>query len=311
MNYPVFFEPKNSLRLFGLQDKLNFLKHLYSKKNLPNVLLFSGNKGSGKSTLVNHFLYSIFDSLNYDIKNFCLSDNTTFHNQFKNNIFSNIIYLNGSNFKSIKVDDIRNLKTKIFQSTIFEKDRFIILDDIELFNHNSLNALLKIIEEPSKNNYFFLINNKSKPLLQTIKSRALEMKIFLKENQRIEIIEKLIKLFKIELILDPKTSKLSPGNFLRFNHICKDNNIHLTNDLVENLSIILQLYKKDKDISYINLAFFLSDCYFINLSDKSIFNNNEIYEIKSYVFQNLNNFKLYNINQNTLLNALSEKLNYG
>ena len=27
--------------------------------------------------------------------------------------------------------------------------RFIILDDVELFNNNSLNALLKMIEEPS------------------------------------------------------------------------------------------------------------------------------------------------------------------
>ena len=62
--------------------------------------------------------------------------------------------------KSIKVDDIRNLKSKILQSSIIDKDRFIILDDVELFNINSLNALLKIIEEPNKKNYFILINNK-------------------------------------------------------------------------------------------------------------------------------------------------------
>ena len=42
-------------------------------------------------------------------------------------------------------------------------DRFIIFDDVELFNHNSLNALLKLIEEPTKKNYFLLINNKSRP----------------------------------------------------------------------------------------------------------------------------------------------------
>ena len=35
------------------------------------------------------------------------------------------------------------------------KPRFIIFDDVELFNNNSLNALLKIIEEPSKNNFFY------------------------------------------------------------------------------------------------------------------------------------------------------------
>ena len=40
---------------------------------------------------------------------------------------------------------------------MIDSDRFIVLDDIELFNVNSLNALLKIIEEPSKKNYFILL----------------------------------------------------------------------------------------------------------------------------------------------------------
>ena len=60
MNYPSFFDSKNSLNLFGLEDDFNFLSNLYLKKRLPKVLLFSGKKGSGKSTLINHFLYSIF-----------------------------------------------------------------------------------------------------------------------------------------------------------------------------------------------------------------------------------------------------------
>ena len=37
-----------------------------------------------------------------------------------------------------------NLK-RIFHESIIGRDKFIILDDIELFNTNSLNALLKII----------------------------------------------------------------------------------------------------------------------------------------------------------------------
>ena len=77
------------------------------------------------------------------------------------------------------------------QSSIIDKDRFVILDDIELFNINSLNALLKIIEEPGNNNYFVLINNKTKPLLDTIKSRTLDVKIILSEDDRITIIKKL------------------------------------------------------------------------------------------------------------------------
>ena len=36
------------------------------------------------------------------------------------------------------------------------------MDDIEMFSTNSLNALLKLIEEPTKLNYFIFINNKKK-----------------------------------------------------------------------------------------------------------------------------------------------------
>jgi DNA polymerase-3 subunit delta' len=308
MNNPIFFDSKNSLSLFGLDKNFEFISKLYSNQNLPRVIMFSGNKGSGKATLINHFLYSIFDIENYDLENLITSGNSIFLKQFQNNIFSNIIYISGADFKSMKIEDIRNLKKIILQSTISNKDRFIIFDDIELFNHNSLNALLKTIEEPSKKNYFFLINNKSKPLLETIKSRTIEIKIFLDESQRLEIIDKLVSYYKLDLVLNPKSSQLSPGNFVKYNHICKEHDILPTNDFVENLTLLINLYKKNKDILYINLAFFIGNCYFQHLKKNNLFKNDKIFEIKNYIFSSLNSFMLYNINQNTLINAINDKI---
>jgi len=311
MIYPTFFESKSSQNLFGLENYFNFISKLYLKQNLPKVIMLTGNKGIGKATFVNHFLHSIFDIKNYNLEKFTKSKNSTFSNQFQNNIFSNIIYISGADFKSVKVEDIRNLKTKILKSAISNKDRFIVFDDIELFNHNSLNALLKIIEEPSEKNYFFLINNKSKPLLETIKSRAIEIKIILTENQRLEIIDKLVTFLKLELVLDPKTSKLSPGNFVKFNYMCKEYNISPSNDLVDNLSKLLDLYKKNKNILFINLALFIVDHYFIFLKDKNLLNKDKIFEIKNYISENLNSLIMYNINQNSFINAVTEKLKHG
>ena len=37
MNYPAFFNSKNSLNLFGLQSDLNFIQDLYSKKITQSV----------------------------------------------------------------------------------------------------------------------------------------------------------------------------------------------------------------------------------------------------------------------------------
>ncbi len=308
MILPVYFDPKKSLTLFNLSDHFNFLKKLYLQKKMPKVLMLSGKKGSGKSTLINHLMYFIFDK-NYNDKTLELKTKSVFHNHFINNIFSNIIYLSGSNYKETKIEDIRNLKTKIFQSSISNLPRFIIFDDVDLFNNNSLNALLKIIEEPTKNNFFLLINNKSKPLLATIKSRCLEINIFLKEQQIMSIINFLLKKFGIEKIIDPKISQLTPGNFIKFNYICNENKISIDDDLIKNLEILLNLFKKDKNTIYIDMMLFLTDNYFNNLQNRNSLSNKKIVEYKSFVFENINKFFLYNLNQNAFLNNVNNKIN--
>ena len=311
MDYPKYFNPKNSLQLFGLKKNFIFLSSLYLKDKLPKVLMLSGSKGVGKSTLINHLLFSIFDERNYNKTKYALSDSSSLYKKLESGIFQNILHLKGSDFKSLKVDDIRNLKSIILQSTMINKERFIILDDIELFNKNSLNALLKVIEEPNKRNYFFLINSKTKPILDTIKSRSLEVKIILNENERIKTIKELIKFHNIEVILDPESSKLTPGNFLKFNYAFNEYDISQTNNFTDNLSKLLNLYKKNKDILFFDIIFYLTEIYFKNLNDQKILKNDKIFELKSFVLGNLNKYLTLNLNQNSLINAINNKLKYG
>ena len=307
MNIAEYNDPKNSLVLFGLGSKLDFLIELYNSNKLPKVLMISGKKGVGKFTLINHFLSYIYDQDNYDLQNKSINHETQFYKQYLNNIFSNIVYLPGDNFKNIKIEDIRDLKSTILKTTISKKERFIILDDIELFNINSLNALLKIIEEPFSNNYFILINNKTKPLIETIYSRSLEVKILLTNETRLKVIESLIKRNNLEVFIDFNSSNLTPGNFLSFNKIFKENKINVGEDYLKNLETLLTLYKKTKNMNLINVILFLTDSYFYNLQEIND-NIEKISEEKSFVISNINKFVEYNLNQNSLINAISSKL---
>ena len=309
MTFPIYFDSKKSLSLNGLYENLNFLKNLYNKKKLPKVLMISGKKGLGKSTLLNHLMFNIFDEKNYNTKTYELANKSTFYNQFINNIHPNIIFLSGSDFKNVKIEDIRNLKKKISQTSISNQPRFIIFDDVELFNNNSLNALLKTIEEPTINNYFLLINNQSKPLIETITSRCLDIKIFLNKKKRLDIIGSLIEKFNINSVIDPVTSDLSPGQFLKFNYICDENNISLDGNFINNLTVLLNLYKKDKNIIFIDMISFLTDNYFNILRQKNLFTSEKIIEYKRFVLDNINKFFLYNLNQNALLNNINSKIN--
>ena len=309
MTYSPYFDSKKSLKLFGLIDNFNLIKNLYITKKLPKVLMLTGKKGSGKSTLINHLMFYIFDQKNYQEKENVLKTDSAFYNQFINNIFSNIIYLSGSNFKNIKIDDIRNLKIQISKTSISEKPRFIIFDDVELFNINSLNALLKVIEEPSKNNFFLLINNKSKPLIETIKSRCLDVQIILNEQTRLDIIKSLITRFEINPVIDPLTSKLTPGNFIIFNYIFENNKISPDSKYLKNFNILLDLYKKNKEVIYIDMMIFLTDSYLNKLKNNNSFNNEKILEYKTFIYENINKFFLYNLNPNSLLNTINSKIN--
>ncbi len=307
MTFDNFYDPKKTSRLIGYEEEFNFLIRLIKLKKFPKVLMITGEKGIGKSTLVNHLMHYYFDNNFYDLNRNTFKKNI-FHNQLCNNIFQNIIYLNGSNFSKIKIDDIRNLKNKLSQSNGSKNMRFIILDDAEIFNTNSHNALLKLIEEPGNNNHFILINNKIRPLLATIKSRCIEMKFTLNNKKKNDIISFLSDYFDEEIILEKNVLNISPGNFILFNHFFLTNNIKFEDGLLLNIEKILNFYKKEKNIFYKHVLLFYIE---YNLKKDNFFNYNNknlFFQNRNFIIKKINEFFLYNLSQNTLLNSLENKL---
>ncbi len=303
--------PKNSLVLFEIEKNLEYLVNLIEIDKFPKVLMLSGRKGEGKFTLINHFLSYFFDKDNYELKKRKINIDSNFYKQYLNNTFPNIHYLSGEIYNNVKIDNIRDLKSSILKTSILNKKRFIVLDDVEQFNINCLNALLKIIEEPTKNNYFVLINNKTKPLIETIHSRSLEIRLKLNNQSKKKIISSLIQHYNINATPDLDLLDLTPGNFIRFNKICIENSINIKDNILKNLEKIFEKFRKNKDKNYINLIFTLVDFYFKELLSERSINFYTIIRKRSFFISNIQKFLMYNLNQKSLINELNRELSSG
>ena len=302
--------PVNQLSLFGHHiEFLNFIE-LYRNNKLPNKILLSGEKGIGKSTLAYHLINHILsfdEEHSYDAKNFKINPD--------NKSFKLVLNKSNPNFISIDVDDdkknidinqIRNLILILNKSSFNSKPRFVLIDNIELLNINSVNALLKIIEEPNENIYFMLINN-NKKILPTLKSRCLNYKIHLTSNQSFDITNKILDQNFLNLINDQMINHYStPGSILNLLDFANKNNIDLKDidlkDLIKKI-LVEKNYKKDQFIKY--LLYTLMEIYFRkNIS----INNNKLLSLQNYFLKKINNTKIFNLDDETLFMEFEDRV---
>lgn len=306
MTLAQIFDFKKTPELIGYENKFIFFKDLIEKNKLPKTIMLSGCKGIGKSTFINHLMYLYFDKDNYSLNKNSFNPESSFSKKYSNNLFDNIVYLNGENYKNVRVEDIRKLKVELYKTPHKKDKRFIILDDIEVFNLNSLNALLKIIEEPNNDNYFILINNTSKPLIETIKSRCIEFKFLLNKINNDKILNFLIQKYNHKLILDKDLVKVSPGNFLKFNYLFNEK-LKYDDSYSKNCRIILDLYKKEKDNFYKELIIYFTD-YYLQMNIYKKLNREKFIINRKKIIKSINEFFSYNLSQNTLMNSLDANL---
>ena len=302
--------PINQLSLFGHHIEFSNFIELYKNNKLPNKILLSGEKGIGKSTLAYHLINHILsfdEEYSYDAKNFKINPD--------NKSFKLVLNKSNPNFISIDVDDdkksidinqIRNLILTLNKSSFNTKPRFVLIDNIELLNINSVNALLKIIEEPNENIYFMLINN-NKKILPTLKSRCLNYKINLTSNQSFDITNKILDQNVLNLINDQMINYYStPGSILNLLDFANKNNVDLKDiDLKDLIKQILmeKKYKKDQFIKY--LIYSLIEIYFRkNISVKNI----KLLSVQNYFLKKINNTKIFNLDDETLFMEFEDRV---
>ena len=303
----MIIKPSTQTNLYELNHELINLINLYKKRNLPNKILLSGQKGIGKSTMAYHLINYILsenEEFSYDIRNYKINENNKSYKLIQNRTNPNFILIDViDEKKKIDIKQIRNLIINLNKPSFNKKPRIILLDNIELLNNNSINALLKTLEEPGKNVFFILINN-NKKILETLKSRCLNFNIFLSNKQSNEILKKLINSEKYNLIHEDLLNYyFTPGKIFNLIKFSEENDIDLFNmDLHELLSFIIDksLYKNDIYIK--NYIFELIEVFISkNISNKS-------FEFFNYFINKINNTKKFNLSEETLFLEFREKV---
>lgn len=247
--------PFNQTKLYGLDIFFDELKTLADNEKLPTKILFTGYKGCGKCTLALHLINYILsknEEFKYDILNNQIDENNKSYKLILNSSSPNFYYINlKKDKKTIDVNQIRELINFCNKSSFNNLPRFILIDNSEFLNLNSSNALLKILEEPNEGIFFILINN-SKNILPTIKSRCLNYRINLSNDQTLNIVNNLINddIFKF-VDKDLLNYYFSAGDILNIYNFSIESKLDFSEMNISNLIQIIikdKIYKKDTQL---------------------------------------------------------------
>ena len=299
-------QPYNQTKLYGLDKYFNQFKDLYKSKKLPNKILLSGPKGTGKSTLSYHlinYIFSLHEENPYKTKDFMINDENQSFRLIQQNVNPNFTLLDVTpEKKNIDIKQVRQLITNMTKTSLNTKPRFVLIDNIEFLNLNSINALLKILEEPSENTYFILINNCIK-ILSTLKSRCLEFKITLSNLESLNVAKKLI-----DTNIDEQINKdlinyyFTPGKIYNLIKFSNEFDIDIKNLGLKDLIYLIidqRYYKKDSSIRY--LIFELIEFYLR-------YNLNSKFSTYNYFVRKIENLKKFNLDQESFFLELKSKM---
>jgi len=82
------------------------------------------------------------------------------------------LYAASRKSSTISINQVRSLSEWTSQTSMGDGKRFIIIEALEDTNTSARNSLLKMLEEPAKDTYFFLISEYPGRIMQTILSRV-------------------------------------------------------------------------------------------------------------------------------------------
>ena len=306
-------EPSENTSIYGYKYFFNEIIQLYNNRKMPNKILLSGKKGSGKSTFAYHlvnFFLSKDEELKYDlIENKINSENRSFK-LLQNNSHPNFYLIDLlAEKKNIDVAQIRGMISYTNKSTFNNQDRFIMIDNVEYLNKNSINALLKIIEEPNENIYFILIANSEKNILPTLKSRCIKFKIHFSFDETVNICNQTLNQNILnELNHDLINYYCTPGEIIKLVQFAEEKQINLKDhDVSSIISLIIENTYYKKNIFIKNLLINFIELFLLKRY-KTSNNKNFLLNFYQSFIQKINNTEKFNLDEESLFLEFKSKI---
>tara|TARA_B110000438_G_C15760562_1_gene627091 strand:+ start:402 stop:1352 length:951 start_codon:yes stop_codon:yes gene_type:complete len=307
--------PQKQIKLYEFKNLFTLFANLYKKNKLPHVVMLTGPQGIGKATFAYHlinFILSENEKKSYSFENYEIDPNNSSFNLIQENIHPNFFKLDVDNDSEIiKIEQIRILLKFLNKSSYSKNLKIVLIDNAEYLNINSSNALLKSLEESSSNTFFFIINNESHQVIETIKSRAIQFNFHLNLSQKINVYKSICGKINSEYTDEDVENFLyfeTPGNLVKYQYLFEENNLNIFKDIYQCILFLIDKYKSKKNNEMLRLLTLLIEKYYNNLSISNFSEVNTHYINKNKISILINDMKKFNLDKKNTFFNISEIL---
>ena len=288
-----------SKELFIFKKEINFISNLYINKKLPQTILFTGEKGIGKLNAAYHLINFILSK--DEVNEYCITTNkinskNKTYNLLLKNIHPNLFLISlKDKKKNIDIEQIKNMKNFLNITSFNNKPKIVLIDGSEYLNLSSSNSLLKSLEESLYNVFFILVHDIKKNLLSTIKSRCIQFKFFLNNDDHEKRINDILDNQFNDLSSDFKNKYISPLFFKSLLEYCNKNNLQIHEINLDKLLSDIFKKKDYKKNEFVLKNFFLLVQLFLYKKIKEEQNNYKYFYLLKHFTQRFDDVIKFNL----------------